>query len=142
MISFTLFPRLTATNHRVTSPSTTLYNCIAWAADDTKNWWQPGLHWPFPTHPLDDTIAELRKVFESLGYEECPSSDWQPGLEKVALYGVLEIYTHVARQLSDGKWTSKLGNEEDIEHDAPESVAGGIYGEVVLFMKRAQLDSI
>jgi hypothetical protein len=36
----------------------------------------------------------------------------------------------------NGKWTSKLGNEEDIEHDTPESVAGGLYGDVVLIMKR------
>ena len=32
---------------------------------------------------------------------------------------------------------AKLGNEEDIEHDAPDTVGGGIYGEVLRIMKRA-----
>ena len=41
-----------------------------------------------------------------------------------------------ARQLADGYWTSKLGHDEDIEHDMPEDLAGGIYGAVVLFMSR------
>jgi hypothetical protein len=142
MIAYSFFPRLKAANHRVTSPPTTLYNCIAWAVGDTNNWWQAGLHWPFPTHPLDDTVAELKRVFESLGYQECPIGDLEPGFDKVALFAVSEYYTHAARQLDDGKWTSKLGNEDDIEHDSPESVAGGIYGEVVHFMKRTKPDAI
>jgi hypothetical protein len=64
------------------------------------------------------------------------TADLELGFEKVALYGLAESYTHAARQLPDGRWTSKLGNEEDIEHDSPEAVAGGLYGELVLFMKR------
>jgi hypothetical protein len=46
------------------------------------------------------------------------------------------MYTHAARQLPDGQWTSKLGKYVDIEHSAPEDVAGGVYGEVMQFMKR------
>ncbi|MCG8587287.1 MAG: hypothetical protein MI757_21490 [Pirellulales bacterium] len=46
------------------------------------------------------------------------------------------MYTHAARQLPDGRWTSKLGKAEDIEHDSANDVAGGLYGEVVEFMKR------
>lgn len=136
MIPANLFPRLTAQNHRVTSPPPTDYNCIAWAAGDTEHWWQPGLHWPRPTHPFDDTIAELQKVFETLAYQPCPNPDAEPGFEKVALFGDAGFYTHAARQLANGQWTSKLGNEEDIEHDSPAGVAGGIYGEVVVIMKR------
>jgi len=41
--------------------------------------------------------------------------------------------------LPSGKWTSKLGRLEDIEHDTPDDVAGGVYGEVAGFMKRAIL---
>ena len=142
MIAAALFPRLVAENHRITSPPDTTYNCIGWAAGDVANWWQAGLYWPFPSHPLDDTVAELRKVFQSLGYTECPSGDLEPGFDRVALYGISERYTHAARQLPDGRWTSKLGTEEDIEHDSPDVVAGGVYGEVALFMKRKQVDPI
>jgi len=34
------FPRLTAQNHRITSPATQGYNCVAWAAGDVEHWWQ------------------------------------------------------------------------------------------------------
>jgi hypothetical protein len=58
------------------------------------------------------------------------------GFEKVALFGYSLYYTHAARQLPNGKWTSKLGKAEDIEHDIPDDVAGGVYGGVVQIMKR------
>lgn len=136
MILARLFPRLTPQNHAITSPSTAIYNCIAWAAGDTTTWWQPGLYWPIPADPLDESLAVLTKVFEHLGYEVCLDDTVEPGFEKVALYSIGEIYTHAARQLSNGHWTSKLGNEEDIEHDSPSDVGGSIYGSVALVMKR------
>jgi hypothetical protein len=136
MIHFAQFPRLTPTNHRITSPPSIHYNCIAWAIGDTSIWWQPGLHWPFPTHPLDDTVEELKRAFATVGYAECAAGDLELGFEKVALFGTFGQYTHAARQLKNGQWTSKLGTEEDIEHDAVELVGGGIYGDVALFMKR------
>ena len=34
MIGSREFPRLTATNHRVTSAATPEYNCVAWAAGE------------------------------------------------------------------------------------------------------------
>jgi len=71
-----------------------------------------------------------------LGYEPCDDDRLEVGFERVALYGNSFCYTHAARQLPDGRWTSKLGKREDVEHDSPEDVAGGIYGEVVQFMKR------
>lgn len=60
----------------------------------------------------------------------------EQGFEKVALYGSGAEYTHAARQLPSGKWTSKLGKAEDIEHDTPEDVAGGLYGELIEIMTR------
>jgi hypothetical protein len=72
-----------------------------------------------------------------VGYVNCGlDAELQPGWEKVALYGNLYMYTHAARQLVSGKWTSKLGALEDIEHDTLDDVAGGDYGEVVEIMKR------
>jgi hypothetical protein len=134
------FPRLTADNHRDTSPQDRRYNCIAWAAEDTEHWWQPGIYWNLPDWPANDYgIGALERAFLSLGYEDC-GMDWNPesGYIKVALYASTGfVYTHAARQLPTGKWTSKLGKGVDIEHDTPDVVAGGLYGEVMQIMKRA-----
>ena len=39
-------------------------------------------------------------------------------------------------ELSDGRWTSKLGQLEDIVHYTVDAISGGDYGEVVQFMRR------
>lgn len=128
------FPRLTSDNHRVTSPPTGDYNCIAWSAGDTNRWWEPGVYWPVPADSYGLEALEL--AFRSLGYEPCPDGTAEAGVEKVALYARGQFYTHTARQLPSGRWTSKLGRLEDIEHDTPDDVAGGVYGDVASFMKR------
>lgn len=132
------FPRLTPDNHRVTSPATTDYNCVAWGAGDTTHWWQPGRFWPAPVGADEFGVGALEAAFRALGYEPCDSADPEPGMEKVALYAESGLlYTHAARQFATGKWTSKLGGAEDIEHETPDDIAGGLYGEVVQFMRRA-----
>lgn len=136
MIAHPDFPRLTPQNHRITSPETIDYNCIAWSAGDMGHWWQPGVWWPIATPPGDYGLEVLRRDFEALGYAACVDGILEPGVEKVALYGDSLFYTHAARQLPDGRWTSKLGRAEDIEHDTPEDVTGGAYGEVAQFMRR------
>lgn len=130
-----LFPRL-SNNFRVTSPKTPGYNCIAWSAEDSQHWWQPGGFWPIPTSPHDCGIGNLEQALASIGYEPCQDGSLESGFQKVALYGSALMFTHAARQLADGKWTSKLGKAEDIEHDTPDDVSGGLYGEVVGFMRR------
>jgi hypothetical protein len=79
----------------------------------------------------------LEQAFLSLGYEDCDDGSLESDYEKVALYGTTLFYTHAARQLSNGRWTSKLGRAEDIEHDTADDVAGGLYGKVAQFIKRA-----
>jgi hypothetical protein len=44
MIPSEAFPRLSSENHHVTSPESRDYNCVAWAAEDTTRWWQPGVY--------------------------------------------------------------------------------------------------
>ena len=44
--------------------------------------------------------------------------------------------THAARQLPDGRWTSKMGHLEDIEHRVVDDVNGPQYGSPVRFMRR------
>jgi hypothetical protein len=133
------FPRLTPDNHRDTSPVDRRYNCIAWAAEDPDHWWQPGTYWLPTDWPANDYgIGALERAFQTLGYEDCGTdASLESGFIKVALYAESGfLYTHAARQLPSGKWTSKLGRSVDIEHDTPEVVAGGLYGEVVQIMKR------
>lgn len=137
MISPDDFPNLTNTNHRITSPATTDYNCIAWATGDTTQWWEPGIYWPKPHQDGEYGIGILVELYAHLGYETCDNEALEPGFIKIALYGTTLFYTHAARQLPNGQWTSKLGKMEDIEHESPHSVAGGVYGEVVEIMKCA-----
>jgi hypothetical protein len=141
MTSHRDFPRLTEQNHRVSSSATPDYNCIAWSAGDTEHWWQPGVHWPIATSEDDYGIGVLEQAFVSLGFEDCDDGSVEPGYDKVALYGATFFYTHAARQLPTGQWTSKLGRSEDIEHDTPDDVAGGVYGEVAQFMKRLRTEN-
>jgi hypothetical protein len=135
-----LFPRLAGSGYRITSPSNRDYNCIAWAAGDSLNWWWPGTnpnleYWP-PGVLRDETLDAFRDAFASLGYGICTREDVEPGFEKVALYASSQGFpTHAARQLANGRWTSKLGNLEDIEHVLSD-LEGDEYGSVVLILKR------
>src|SRR5438045_882531 len=84
-------------------------------------------HWPGPGRPDDYGAGVLEQVFLSLGFTDCAADiRVESGFEKVALYDNGLFYTHAARQLSSGKWTSKLGKEDDIEHDTPDDVAAGL----------------
>lgn len=94
------------------------------------------MYWPVTSGPDEYGIAALQQAFRALGFADCDSGEQEPGHEKIALYGSTLLYTHVARQLPTGKWTSKLGRSEDIEHDSPDDLFGGAYGDVVQFMKR------
>jgi hypothetical protein len=135
-----LFPGLRGPAYQVTSPPDAVYNCIAWAAGATDIWWWPigdpqRVHWPAGV-PREETLEALREAFATLGYAICDHSELEPGHEKVALFtNAVGCPTHAARQLCTGRWTSKLGQLEDIEH-ALRDLEGTEYGAVVLVMKR------
>ena len=67
----------------------------------------------------------------------CDNGKVEPRHEKIAIFtkpaGTL---AHAARQLPNGRWPSKLGNEFDIEHDLP-GVECSQYGQVRQYLKRA-----
>src|SRR5262249_1732552 len=93
------FPRLTPSNHRLTSPIDANYNCIAWAAGDVDHWWQPGRYWPTSAPHDDFSIAVLEQAFRALGYEDCGGNEsLEVSFEKVAIYGNNMFYTHAAKQ--------------------------------------------
>jgi hypothetical protein len=134
------FPSLARGGYRITSPPTKDYNCVAWACGQSSDWWWPipqgtEIVWPAGA-PNEETIAAFRAAFGTLGYLTCDGPDLEPGFEKIALFALPgNVPSHVARQLSNGRWTSKLGMREDIEH-ALHDLEGEWYGTVVLFMKR------
>ncbi len=129
------FPGLARSGYEVTSPEDPHYNCLAWAAKDTQHWWEPDLFWPEDLQG-DVSLASFLAAFRSLGYESCQSEALEPGCEKVALFAEADsIPTHAARQLESGRWTSKLGSWEDIEHELP-ALEGGSYGRVVALLER------
>jgi hypothetical protein len=43
---------------------------------------------------------------------------------------------HAARSLPNGAWTSKLGDDEDIEHSTLAVLEGREYGRAKVFLKR------
>ena len=129
-----VFPGLAADGYVVASPKTHAYNCVAWAAKDPSRWWEPGIYWPGP--PGDD-LAALEGLFAALGYAPCEGDGLEEGHEKIALCAdEQEEWTHAARQLSDGWWTSKIGPDEDILHRTPQALVGGLYGQVQAIMRR------
>lgn len=132
------FDKLDANNHKPTSPKSEFYNCIAWAAGEDQRWWQPdlGYFWP-PGAPAGSDVDCLIGAFAAIGYVICGDGLQSPDVQKVALYSKPDkTWTHAARQLPSGKWTSKLGKHEDIEHDTPEAISGETYGSVHCYMAR------
>lgn len=134
------FPGLHGKAWQCTSGATSSYNCLAWAAGDTAHWWWPGdsaedYYWPAGIERAE-TLATFVAAYALLGYAPCSSMEPEPGYEKVALFAAPDGFpTHASRQLPSGRWTSKLGEGEDIEHDL-EDVGGAIYGSVVQLLRR------
>lgn len=79
------------------------------------------------------------EAFVTLGYATTATGDPESDLEKVAIFAFEGIPTHMARQLPNGSWTSKLGSMEDISHDDINSLCGSDYGEVVAFLQRRKV---
>lgn len=134
------FPNLQRRGYSITSPATIDYNCIAWVADDTEVWWWPDplyeYYWP-PEIPRAINIKTFIRAFGFLGYTVCDNPEYENDLEKIAIYADSNGKpTHAARQLNSGKWTSKLGRSEDIEHHTLDSLAGSYYGSVAVILKR------
>jgi len=134
-----IFPRLAAPeSYEPTSVPSSDYNCIAWAAERNDDWWWPDedSHWPVGyarVVVIDSFIA----VFFALGYRRCKSDSRDWGYRKVAIYVDDQgTPTHMARQLENGQWTSKLGHIWDISHPTLEHLYDSKYGKVSCFLRR------
>lgn len=135
------WPNLTKTIYEITSKFTSEYNCIAWAINkEDDRWWSPtpeeDYYWPEGA-PREQTLKAFTIAFQICGYEICSNGEIEAGFEKIAIYVTEDGKPqHVARQLDNGMWTSKLGRYEDITHEL-EGLVGKLYGNVQQFMKRA-----
>ncbi len=138
------FPRLRQGEYRVTSEPTPRYNCIAHAIGKDDAWWwpegQPQAYWPIEQN--EESIETFVQAYSKFGYTVCDSRDLEPGFDKIAIYADESSYpTHAARQTPEGRWTSKLGEWEDIEHDRLEALEGLAgkspgYGSVSVVLRR------
>ena len=121
------FPKLRAGNYKHASNATPRYNCMAFANDNDRKWWESGLHggrYDWPEH-IPDTLDGWVKLFMEAGYELTTNSKIEKGFEKIAIYVDLAdmLPSHVAK--SDGRtWKSKLGRMEDIEHPSLDLLEG------------------
>jgi hypothetical protein len=137
--SFTAFPNSKIDPFLITSPQTSSYNSIAWAFGDNSKWYWPDssniYFWPSDI-PRQETINSFIKLFESIGYIQTDNDYLDVEFEKIAIYGDrFSNPTHAARQLQNGFWTSKLGQNFDVTHTIF-SMSDGNYGNVLVYMKR------
>jgi hypothetical protein len=132
------------TNCEITSPRDPVYNCLAWALGIKWGWASPekgvaGYFW-LPGVDPEWNVGAIKQLFYKVGYiEETDDRTLESGYEKVAFY--LEedgSPLHFAKQLADGRWTSKLGRIHDIAHDTLECLVGGHdgYGTIGPILKR------
>lgn len=135
------FPKLAVEGYSVTSPRSDKYNCVAWVVRDIRRWWSPedvdGYYWPW--RDKTEALGEYLRLFEHCGFSECSGGDLEPGAEKIAVYGEDDIFDHVAFQLEDGTWSSKLGELSDVSHNTLSALTGAGFFEyppVLLFMRR------
>lgn len=98
------------------------------------------MRWVSPTGPTasrEDTLPAFLAAFALLGYTSTSDSTLEPNVGKVALYARSGSPTHAARQLPTGRWTSKLGQAEDIEHELL-ALVGSLYGDVAVILARRE----
>jgi hypothetical protein len=110
-------------NWTCASKRTRKYNCFAFAVGDETQRWEPyGYHWPKGAkkgYALDCLVEACRTE----GFELCADGSLLEDREKIAIYTNDQSgFVHAARQEPDGRWKSKLGDEEDIVHETPESL--------------------
>ena len=142
------FPKLARDkNFEITSKPSNDYNCIAWAYFINNRWMWPntgqypfldGIHfWP-SDEILDCDVSHFIKAFELQGYTICESCEFDQSYRKIALYAKANSTdcTHAAREKSNGLWTSKLGEDVDIQHSTPYTIENNIYGKVYCFLKK------
>jgi hypothetical protein len=136
-LSLAQFPNSFSEPFSITSAETPQYNCVAWALDDMENWWEADedylwldhLHW-------DNSLSTMQHFFQHFGFDPIDKPNFNNGIEKIALFSENGINcTHVAKQLPNNIWTSKLGVSHDVTHTLS-AMEKGIYGDVAMILQK------
>ncbi len=141
------FPQLRSLGFKRTSEPA-YYNCVAFAVGDDKRKWWPGEYHPFWKDdywphgvPNDESLVAFVQALATVQFVPCADENMEEGMEKVVIYGHGENEVrHMAKQMDDGTWRSKLGEDEDIEHTLA-GLAGPFYGRILAFLKRPKTAS-
>jgi hypothetical protein len=128
-------------DYTIESISTTEYNCLAWAMSDCSRFWSGspmgGYFWPDDLPIGVPVIGVIVEMFRRAGYAECGDSTHVVGAEKVAIYAdSYREVLHVARQVPNGRWASKMGALADIEHATVELIECNWIGQVAVILCR------
>lgn len=128
-------------NFHFTSLKRKGFNCVGYALDlvnkDIDMFWFRDMY-GLDGAKLDHSVNGYAKCFRDyFGYEICDDGQVENGFNKIALYSDTDNdFTHIAKQLENGNWTSKMGTYEDIEHYNLEALSGTLYGKPMLFMRK------
>lgn len=117
------------------------FNCVAYALEFENKDWDMLVFakiYNLDKTQLDHSANGYAKIFsEKFGFEKCDNPNLEEGFKKIALYENNEgDFTHIARQMESGKWTSKMGNYEDIEHYDLIGISGNFYGKPSMYMRK------
>ena len=137
MIGGNDFPHLTAQNHRATSPPSTDYNCVAWSAADTEHGWQPGVYWPVGIEPDDYGLVCSHGSSRQWAMSPATVIASNPGSRKSRFMRPRHFTPTPGASFPTAAGRASSADSEDIEHETPNDLAGGVYGDVLQFMKRS-----
>lgn len=120
------------------------YNCVGFVAGDFR-WW----HWDYPEiyywpEGIDrgHWCANYMAALSTVGFTE---QTYDPGYDErfqtIAVYHKGGVFKHVAMQIGDLAWHSKLGEYEDLIHPL-NALVGPCYGSVFRFMRRPKPEAV
>jgi hypothetical protein len=141
------WPNLVSAAYYKSSNEDLLYNCVAWVEGIKSK--RIDFSQDEEGNLLDDyylTSYPYIEYFESRGFVLCENGILETGIQKIAIFEKDNEFKHVAIQLENGYWSSKMGDFEDIVHYELNAVEGYPYkrksfGKVAYYMKRPRPDN-
>lgn len=131
------FPNIVGKQFKIFK-SSIKFNCVAYTLDFYDDWiWTNEKAWPYDKIPRNSGLNGFKELYKLNGYEECDSSSFEEGYEKIAFYSYNGRPMHACKQFGN-TWRSKLGISVIIEHEL-EWLCGytdDAYGEIAFIMKR------